>query len=415
MTPLSIGFVPLTDCAVLAVAHEKRFFRRHGIAATLVGQVSWANVRDKLAAGALDAAQVLAAMPLAAALRIDPVATPTVAALCLGLSGNAITVSQALWRRMRDSDPEATAAHPFSARALRRVIDHDRSAGRPALRFATVYPFSTHGYELRYWLAAGGIDPDRDVRLSVVPPPRMAGCLERREIDGYCVGEPWNTLAVHRGIGVIVATKYDIWNNAPEKLFAVRRDWADRHPEVHRAALRALIEAAAWADVPGHREELAHLLSTRDYVAAPARLLAASLTGRMTWMRGEAILERPDFHVFHRYAATFPWLSHAAWIASQMQRWGEVGCDVEPLAVARAVLRPEAYREAARDLGAAAPAIDVKREGVHAGPWTLEEATSPIAMGPDLFLDRAVFDAGALPRDRATPPAPASPDASSHR
>jgi nitrate/nitrite transport system substrate-binding protein len=284
------------------------------------------------------------------------------------------------------------------------VIDSDRRAGRPPLRFAMVYPFSMHNYELRYWLAAGGIDPDRDVRLSVVPPPRMAESLERREIDGFCVGEPWNTIAVHRGLGAIAATTYDVWNNAPEKLFAVRRDWAEAHAEEHRAALRALIEAAAWADRPENRDEVARLLASERYVAVPERILAASLTGSVTRLRGEPPIAVPDFHVFHRYAATFPWLSHGAWIATQMVRWGQAPAPIARLAVARSVLRPELYREAARDLGLPAPAIDVKSEGRHSAPWRLDDG-SDLEMGADRFLDGDVFDAATLAPPLG-PPAP---------
>src|SRR5512135_2909306 len=218
MTPLRLGFIPLSDCAVLAVALEKGFFRRHGLDVTLLREMSWATLRDKVAVGALDGAQMLAGMPIAAAVGIDPIARPLITAFSLDLNGNAITVSTALWERMVAADPESTRMRPVTAAALRCVIDADRRRGAPPLRFAMVYPFATHNYELRYWLAAGGVDPDVDVHMSVVPPPRMVEALESGRIDGFCVGEPWNSLAVERGLGRVVATKYEIWNNSPEKV-----------------------------------------------------------------------------------------------------------------------------------------------------------------------------------------------------
>lgn len=397
MTPIRLGLVPLSDCAVIAVAQEKGFFRRHGVEAELSREVSWANVRDKVAAGALDGAQMLAGMPIAATVGIDPVARPQVTALSLDLNGNAITVSSALWSRMCAADPEATAFRPITARALARVVAENRRSGAPPLRFGMVYPFATHHYELRYWLAAAGIDPEEDVQLTVVPPPRMVESLERGSIDGFCVGEPWNSLAVARGLGRILVTKYEIWNNSPEKVFAVSRSFAERHPEVHRAALRALIEAAIWTDALGNREEVARLLADERYVGLPAAVLSASLTGRLVLAPGTDAVEQPDFHVFHRYAASYPWVSHAAWLLLQMLRWGQVTEPIDVLAAARSVYRPDLYREAARELGVATPDVDVKSEGVHGEPWTLATADGrEIAMGPDLFFDGRAFHADAL-------------------
>ncbi|HZR80883.1 MAG TPA: CmpA/NrtA family ABC transporter substrate-binding protein [Candidatus Binatia bacterium] len=397
MTPLRIGIIPLTDCAPIAVACERGFFRRHGIDARVTREASWASLRDKLAAGALDAAHMLAPMPIAATLGIDPLAVPTITAFSLGLNGNAITLSEELWSRMRAADGDATAARPLPATALRRVIEDDRRRGRPPLRFAVVYPFSSHDYELRYWLAAAGIDPEADVGLAVVPPPRMVECLESRTIDGFCVGEPWSSLAVRRGVGRIAITKLEIWSNSPEKVLAVRRDWADRHRELHRAALRALLEAAVWTDRAENRAEVAHVLASERWVGAPASLLAGSLTGRIALAQDGEAVELPDFHVFHRYAATFPWVSHAAWLVLQMLRWGQLARPVDVLDAAASVYRPDLYREAARDVGVSAPAADVKTEGTHAGPWSLAGADgATIAMGPDLFFDGGTFDPRAL-------------------
>jgi nitrate/nitrite transport system substrate-binding protein len=394
MTALRLGFIPLSDCAVLAVAESKGFFRRHEVDVVLRREISWANIRDKLAAGALDAAQMLAGMPLASAVGIDPVAAPTVTAFSLDLNGNAITVSNTLWARMMEADPDCMASRPVTAAALRRVIEEDRRRRQPPLRFAVVYPFATHNYELRYWLGAAGIDPDNDLRLSVVPPPAMVEALARGAIDGFCVGEPWNSLAVHRGLGCVVATKYEIWNNSPEKVLAVPRSFPERRPELHRALLRALLEAAAWTDVPENRPEVARILADVRYVGGSAGLLAGSLSGRLALGPPGKAISLPDFHVFHRYAANFPWTSHGMWLLTQMLRWGQLTSPVDVLATARRVYRPDLYREAAHDLGIAAPEIDLKSEGEHASGWSLETSGGPIPMGSDRFFDGGVFHPG---------------------
>lgn len=392
MSTLRIGFIPLSDCAVLAVAEAKGYFRRHGLDVTLSREVSWANIRDKLAVGELDGAQLLAGMPLASAAGIDPAATPTITAFSLDLNGNAITVSSALWARMGAAAPRAMGERPITAAALRRVIEDDRLRGRPPLRFATVYPFATHNYELRYWLAAAGIDPDLDLQIAVVPPPRMVDALSRGVIDGFCVGEPWSSLAVRRGLGCIAITKYEIWNNSPEKVFAVPATFAEREPGCHRALLRALLEAAVWTDADANRAEVAQILAAERYIGADAELLARSLTGRLILQPADVAASTPDFHVFHRYAANFPWVSHAMWLLAQMVRWGQVSAPLDLLATASSVYRPDLYREAARDLGLPTPSTDLKREGTHAGPWTLHSDGAAIAMGSDLFLDGRVFD-----------------------
>jgi two-component system, oxyanion-binding sensor len=391
-----LGFMPLVDCAVLAVAETKGFFRQHDLDVVLTREPSWATLRDKLAADALDGAHLLAGMPLASAVGIDPVAAPTITAFSLSLNGNAISVSRELWARMAAADAPAMAQRPTTAAALRAVIDADRQAGRPPLRLAMVYPFATHNYELRYWLAAAGIDPDVDVRLSVVPPPFMVEALARGAIDGFCVGEPWSSLAVHEGLARIVVSSYELWNNSPEKVLAVQQRFAEASPDVHRALLRALLEAAAWTDAAEHRGEVAQILADPRYVGAPLALLAGSLTGHLVVAPDGAAVQLDDFHVFHRYTANFPWVSHAAWLLTQMQRWGQLREAIDVLATARRVYRPDLYRQAARDLGMGAPDVDVKREGAHDTPWTLTTANAVVRLGSDRFFDGRVFDPNAI-------------------
>jgi len=388
-TELTIGFIALADCAPLVTAKERGFFRRQGLDVTLERQASWASVRDKVAHGLLDGAQMLAPMPLAATLGLEGVTAPMVVPMSLSLGGNAITVSAALHARMRAVDPEGCASRLGAARALRAVIRDGRRAGEAPLRFAVVYPCSAHYYQLCYWLAAAAIDPLRDVCVSVIPPAAMVRALAEGEIDGYSVGEPWNERAVELGVGVPLVSSTELWQSSPEKVFAVTRDWAEQHPATLRAVVRALLEAAAWLDRPDHRLEAVHVIAGESFVDAPVSSLAASLL-RASDAPPDAQRARP-VHVFHRHAATFPWISHGVWFLTQMLRWGQIE---KPFALGRfaaSVFRPDLYREAAAQLGVPAPEVETKAEGLHGEGWTLAARPEPIAMGPDRFIDGRVF------------------------
>jgi len=390
---LTIGFMPLTDCAPLAIAAEKEFFKRHGLNVTLAREASWANIRDKVALNALDGAQMLAPMPIAATLGSCVVKQPTISAFSLGLNGNAITVSNSLYQRLCEADPEAMAASPITARALKKVIAENKRNGQPSLTFAMVFPVSNHNYQLRYWMASAGIDPDRDVRLIVIPPPHMVANLQSGKIDGYCVGEPWNARAVSMGIGRILISGYEIWNNSPEKVLGVKLSWAEKHPNTHRALIMALLEACQWLDQTENREEAIQILSSDRYINTPVEDIAPSLSGALRYCQGDEPLQLDDFSVFHRYAANFPWRSHAEWIITQMYRWGQIDQLTDIQTLASRIYRPDIYREAAAALGMSAPTIDHKSEGLHAKSWLLSEATQPITMGSDQFFDGKQYDA----------------------
>ncbi len=391
-TELTLGFIPLTDCAPLVVAKEKGYFQKYGLNVTLSKETSWANIRDKVALGILDGAQMLAGMPLAMSLGIGPMAKPMVTAFSMDLNGNAITVSNALYEKMQAVAPEAMKERPLSARALKQVIDQNKKAGGDPLTFAMVFPYSTHNYELRYWMAAAGIDPDNDVRLVVVPPPQMVGQLEKGTIDGYCVGEPWNAQAVQAGLGHTLITKYEIWNNSPEKVLGVTQEWAEQYPNTHRALLMALLEASRWLDDLQHRLEATAMIARSIYVNAPEHVVRMSMTGTFQYAANEMPRALPDFNVFYRYAANFPWRSHALWFISQMVRWGQVTEVVDMRAVAEEVYRPDIFRDAAEALGLLCPSIDYKLEGRHDSNWKLHEGNGSLLMGSDRFLDGRSFD-----------------------
>lgn len=381
---LCFGIMALSDCAVMAVAKEKGFYEQQGLNVRLSKEASWANIRDKVVVGELDGAQMLAAMPIAASLSIEPIHVPMITAFSLGLNGNAITVSDSLLQQMYEVDSDAMASPIAGARALKKVI---ANLGRK-LVFAHVYPYSSHNYELRYWLASAGIIPDEDVQLIVIPPAQMVSHLREGDIDGYCVGEPWNGQAVQSGIGHTLVTSYDLWNNKPEKVFAVKQDWLEQYPATHQAVLVAMLQAARWADHPDNREELAAILCNRDYVDAPLEVVSASLHGNLESLCRHPAKSLSDFNVFFRYAASFPWISHAQWFISQMYRWGQIDEVLNIRQVAKNIYRPDLYRQAAQRVGIPCPLEDEKVEGCHAGNWMLND----IEMGRDLFFDGSEFD-----------------------
>ena len=290
----------------------------------------------------------------------------------MDLNGNGITVSNQLWKEMQTNDPALQSpepTHPISAASLRKVVDEKKAAGEK-LQMGMVFPVSTHNYELRYWLAASGIHPgfytatdvggrtEAEVELSVTPPPMMPATLEAGNIQGYCVGEPWNQQAVAKGIGVPVVTNYDIWKNNPEKVFGVTEAWAGTHPHTHTAVVKALIRAGKWLDEVDsdgklvNREEACRILSRSDYVGADFEVIKNSMTGFFYFQKSDR-REMPDFNVFFKYQATYPWYSDGVWFLTQMRRWGQIP-DPMPAdwyhETVKRVYRPDVYLQAAEIL-----------------------------------------------------------------
>lgn len=383
-TRLAIGFIPLTDAAPLIVADRLGLFAAEGLEVSLRREPSWANIRDKVTVGAYDAGHMLAPMPLASTLGLGGIAKPMRTGLSLGLNGNAITLSTQLFERLCRVDPAGAAAIPMTAAPLKALLAEDPTP----LTFAVVFPFSSHAYLLRYWLASAGIDPDRDVRLIVVPPPQMAMTLAAGRVDGFCVGAPWNSVAVAEGVGRIAIAGSEIWPACPEKVLGVTADWADRYPETHLALIRAVLRAQAWIEEGANRDHLVELLADPDAVGVDPRLLRPALDGALPFQQGAAPRAVPGYHRFASSLAGFPWISQARWLLDQMARWGQIDPTLDRDGVARAVYRPDLYRVAAMALGLPAPTIDTKPEGQHAEPWLLADASRPIPMEADRFFDR---------------------------
>lgn len=349
------GFIPLLDSALLVAAAERGFAAAEGVDLRLVRETSWANIRDRIAIGHFDVAHMLAPMPIAASLNITSLAVPMLAPMTLGLGGNAITVSTGLWRAMEQEGAAANGDPGSTGQGLARAIAK-RPVDGTRLRFGVVHPFSGHAYELRYWLAASGIDPDRDVEITVLPPPLMADALKADRLDGYCVGEPWNTAAALAGTGRIVTTKAAIWPGSPEKVLGVTRKWADANGDTLAALIRALAKAAVWCGDAANHADLAVLLSGPDYLDCPAEWCRPALGGLIALSRDVA-LAVPDFLSFTAPGALQPSTDHALWFYSQMLRWGQVEHDPEREAIARETYRPDLFAAAmpkAGDPGAGA-------------------------------------------------------------
>jgi nitrate/nitrite transport system substrate-binding protein len=366
---LRLGFIKLTDMAPLAVAWEQGFFMDEGLFVEIEAQANWKVLLDRVITGELDGAHMLAGQPLGATIGYGTQAD-IITAFSMDLNGNGITVSNDVWEQMKPHIPDNDAgkpAHPISATALKPVVEAQRARGE-RFRMGMVFPVSTHNYELRYWLAAGGLNPgyyaphkgdtsgtiEADVHLSVTPPPQMPATLEADTIQGYCVGEPWNQQAVFKGIGVPVITDYEIWPNNPEKVFGVTESWAEKYPNTHLRLLRALIRAAHWLDENNNanRDEAVKILARPSYVGADEEVIANSMTGTFEYEKGD-VRKVPDFNVFFRYYATYPYPSDAIWYLSQMRRWGQIAGpkpDEWYMNIARKVYRTDIYEQAARSL-----------------------------------------------------------------
>jgi len=344
------AFVPLVDCAVLVAAREQGFAAAAGLDLELVKEPSWASLRDHLSLGHVDCAHALAPLPVALTLGVGHVQVDCVAPFVLGRGGNAVTVSMRVFEEMQAAS--AALAEPAAAgRALATVV---RRRAEP-LTFGMVFPFSNHNFDLRYWLAAAGVHPDRDVRLVAIPPPLMVDSLRAGLVDGFCVGEPWNSLAVAQGLGCIVATQSQLVPRAVEKVLALRAAFTQR-PGTLTTLLRVLDAAAEWVDDASHHAALAAQLALPNYLGVAEEVIAAALGGHLELGAG-AQRHDPDFMYFHRHAANVPSAADGLWTYAQMARWGQTAVSSRGLSAAATVFRPDLYRNAlpAGTIGAAAP------------------------------------------------------------
>jgi ABC-type nitrate/sulfonate/bicarbonate transport system substrate-binding protein len=356
--PLRIGFIPLVDAAALIVAVDKGFAAAAGLDVTLVREVSWSNVRDKLNIGLFDAAHLLAPVAIASSLGLGHVKVPIVAPFNLGLNGNAITVSPTLHAAIM-SEIDGDRFDPMvTALALARVVAARRRSGAEPL---------THNYQLRFWMAAGGVDPDEDVRMVVLPPPYMVDSLANGHVDAFCVGAPWNSGAVDLGVGHILHFVADILVRAVEKVLAVRQNWSEKNPQLLAALIRAHVRAAEFIEDPQNRAEAARILAQPDRIGVEADVILRTLDGRLKISPDGTMRKSSRYLLVGREGAARPDPVQAAWLYAQMVRWGQASISPESLDVAKAVFRPDLY-DAALGLEGNAGKASSDAIGAFAGP-----------------------------------------------
>lgn len=401
---LKFGFIKLTDMVPLAIAYEKGYFEDEGLFVTLEAQANWKVLLDRVISGEIDGAHMLAGQPIGATLGYGTKAD-IITAFSMDLNGNATTVSNAVMAALNKKlpkQPDGKPVHPIKAEYLKAVVDDYKKAGK-TFKMGMVFPVSTHNYELRYWLASGGIHPgfyaplkgdtagqiNADVLISVTPPPQMPSTMESGTIDGYSVGEPWNQQAVFKGIGAPIITDYEIEKNNAEKVFGVSKAWADKNPLTHKAVVKALIRAGYWLDAESNknRQEAARIISKSNYVGADYKVIANSMVGTFEYEKGD-VRQVPDFNVFFRYNATYPYYSDAIWYLTQMRRWGQIP-EYKPdswyLDMAKRVYRPDIYAIAAKELIA-----EGKMKATDFPDFAKETGFKPPKKD---FIDGLVFDA----------------------
>lgn len=386
-TPVRIGFIPLVDCAPLVALHEIGFAREEGLEIILSRETSWSNVRDKLAVRLYDASHLLAPMALATNLGLAGPRAEVVAPYVLNLNGDVICASNRLLGLV--TDPGLGGAEAMLEAIRRNVL------GRPVV-LGVPFFFSTHHYLARYWLASAGIDLDRQVRIEVIPPPLMADAVRSGVIDGFCVGEPWGSVAVDADLAAIALPGRSVWAAAPEKVLGLRRDWVDeRRDDLHRL-LRGLYRASVWVAEPGNRLILSELLAAERYLNTPAEAIERALSGSLTLTPKGAQARIDRFLVFHNASATFPWRSQALWFYQQMVRWGHIPANSEAAATARRTFDPGLYREALAATALDLPGANSKLEGALDGPTPAASLRGRLFLGPDRFCDGVVFDPDAV-------------------
>jgi len=355
-TNLTIGFIPLTDCAPLAIALEKGLFAKHGLEVALTKEHSWQAIAQGIREERLDAAQMVTGMPLAMTMGINnQPPLPTITSLTLSRNGNAITLSQSLYE-LGVSD----------LASLKQFIDQNK--GKQTLTFGMVHPASMHNLMLRHWLASGDIDPDRDVEIIVIPPPQMVSNLIAGNISGYCVGEPWNSRAIQEKAGFIIATDLDIWSGHPEKVLGVREDWAKQYPNAHLALVKALLEACQFCQIADNRDEVLDVICRPQYLNLAPALVRSGLDGPLRTGKGKSLYLK-DFNYF--FPDNMPRIDEQTWILAQMARWQIATFPQNYREIINRVVQTDVYQQAADEL---------------------EISITPTSMAPITFIDGTTFD-----------------------
>lgn len=386
---LTIGFLPLVDACLPILAREQGFAEAEGISIRLVKDMSWATVLDRLLYGHSDAAHMIAPLAIATTLGRGRPSVPLAVPFVLGLNGNAITLRGELADRVC---AHGALGEPAAVGAALATVARERLSQNKPLRFGVVHRYSSHNYILRYWLAACGIRPDSDVEITTVPPPFCADALDAGEVDGICVGEPWNSVAVERGAGRIVLATAQIWRRGVEKVLALREPVLDERRESVEALIRALVAAARHFVDPANWDANAAILARSEYLDGSAELIRRAIADRLLLERGGEQVLFPDFMFQYREAATFPWVSQAEWLYTQMIRWENAPFSAQDAARAARVFRPGVYRRALLGTSEPLPGASSKVEGSLTGTTAVGTQQGMIIMEPNRFFDGSVFD-----------------------
>jgi nitrate/nitrite transport system substrate-binding protein len=339
VTDLKLGMIALTDCSPIVIAHEKGFFKKYGINSVVSKGASWAGIRDSLSNGDIQGTHMLLGMPLASTMGLlGSPKKPMVIPWLLNRNGQSITLKAELKGKVQ-ADPKP----------LKALVDAAKASGTP-MTFAMTFPPGTHAMWIRYWLAAGGVHPDKDVSLITIPPPQMVANMKVGKMDGFCVGEPWNARSVADGIGFTATNTQDIWKDHPEKVCAFLAEFADKNPKTVKAAMKALHEASVWLDQIGNRKEQSEIVSRATYINCPPEIILGRLQGHYDFGDGRK-KEDPSYMIFSGRNCNYPQPKYAVWWLSQFRRWGMVEGAPDYASVARQVMRTDLYEEAMKELG----------------------------------------------------------------
>ncbi|MGQ0644137.1 MAG: CmpA/NrtA family ABC transporter substrate-binding protein [Elusimicrobiota bacterium] len=352
---MRLGIIALTDCSSIVMAHELGLFKKHGINSTISKEASWAVIRDRMNLGENQATHMLIGMPYASTMGLQgSPKNPMIIPMHLNHNGQAITVQKKYLGKVKT----AADFKPLAAAA--------KAAGN-SLTFAMTYPPGTHAMWMRYWLAEGGLHPDKDVALVTIPPAQMVQNMKIDKMDGFCVGEPWNNRAIKDGIGYTAVTTQQIWRDHPEKVLAFRADFAEKNPKTVKACLKAVIEASQYVQKMENREKVCEVVSKPQYINCPKEIILDRMMGRYDYGDGRPVEQDPYSMVFFDRNATFPWKSHGTWWLTQFRRWGFVNGAPDYKGVVDKVHRPDIYREAAKEMGLAAPSSDSRGKEIIMG------------------------------------------------
>ncbi|MGC4032366.1 MAG: CmpA/NrtA family ABC transporter substrate-binding protein [Tepidisphaeraceae bacterium] len=333
VTDLNFGIIALTDCSPIVIAHEKGLFKKYGINSKVTKGASWAAIRDSLANGQIQATHMLLGMPLASTMGLGgQPKKPMVIPWLMNRNGQCISVKNAFKGKVT-ADPKT----------LKPFADEAKAAGKP-LTFAMTFPPGTHAMWTRYWLGAGGIHPDKDISLTVVPPAQMVANMKVGKMDGFCVGEPWNAKTISDGIGYTATTTQEIWRDHPEKVCAFTGEFAEKNPKTVKAVLKALDEASVWLDDMNNRPEQCDIVSRATYINCPPKLILGRLQGHYDYGDGRKI-EDPNYMIFSQRNCNYPQAKYAKWFLSQFQRWGMNDSPIDYNGVAKQVMHPTSTKK----------------------------------------------------------------------